>query len=132
MGLIFVLSTQPHVPGPPQPLLDLILKKGGHFLGYGVLATLYARALRAGWAVRGVGKQVDQGSPAYSGNTPSAGVWFLAWLMAVLYAVSDEFHQSFVPGRDARFADVMIDASGAGVFLLGLARSRSVRDHLGF
>ena len=33
---------------------------------------------------------------------------WLAWVLAVLYAVSDEFHQSFVPGRFASIRDVLI------------------------
>lgn len=35
-----------------------------------------------------------------------------AALFCVLYAVSDEIHQSFVPGRACRFTDVLIDSSG--------------------
>ncbi len=42
----------------------------------------------------------------------------LAWLMAIVYAVTDEFHQSFVPGRTPRVTDVLIDAAGAA---LGIA-----------
>ena len=38
-------------------------------------------------------------------------------LAAFLYACSDEFHQSFVPGRGPAFKDVMIDSTGA---LVGL------------
>jgi len=33
---------------------------------------------------------------------------WIAWLMAVLYAVTDEFHQSFVPGRHPAILDVII------------------------
>lgn len=39
----------------------------------------------------------------------SAGVVIFCFL----YAVSDEFHQSFVPGRSCEFRDMMIDTSGA-------------------
>lgn len=35
-----------------------------------------------------------------------------ALLVSLLYAVSDEFHQSFVSGRTASFRDVLIDACG--------------------
>lgn len=34
-------------------------------------------------------------------------------LFCFLYAVSDEIHQSFVPGRSCEFRDMMIDTSGA-------------------
>jgi VanZ family protein len=33
--------------------------------------------------------------------------------MCTLYAISDEYHQSFVAGRQARILDVCIDSSGA-------------------
>lgn len=42
----------------------------------------------------------------------------LALFMAIAYALSDEWHQSFVPGRSATLSDVMVDASGALIGLL--------------
>jgi VanZ family protein len=36
-------------------------------------------------------------------------------LIAILYAATDEFHQSFTPGRTPRVTDVMIDAAGAAM-----------------
>lgn len=36
----------------------------------------------------------------------------LAFLMGVLYAVTDEIHQYFIPGRAMRVLDVMIDSTG--------------------
>ena len=36
----------------------------------------------------------------------------LAWLVGTLYAVSDEIHQSFVPGRAMLLMDVLIDSIG--------------------
>lgn len=38
---------------------------------------------------------------------------FFAWAAALLYAVSDELHQFFVPGRGPGALDVLIDAAGA-------------------
>lgn len=54
----------------------------------------------------------------------------LALLMAIAYAFSDEWHQSFVPGRSATFSDVLVDTSGAliGLLLIWLgSRGRSAR-----
>ena len=56
--------------------------------------------------------------------------WKLAWaaytlLIAVAYAGLDEWHQSFVPVREARFRDVLIDFTGAllaQVFVWGHAK----------
>ena len=48
----------------------------------------------------------------------SKKIW-LAWLLAVTYALSDEFHQSFVPGRNPSILDVFIfDGLGAAIGLL--------------
>jgi len=47
------------------------------------------------------------------------GWW--AWLLAVLYAASDEFHQSFTPGRHPSFVDIFLfDGGGAALALSAL------------
>lgn len=101
MGLIFYLSSRPDLPHAPEPLLDLILKKAAHAFVYAVLAVLWRRAL---------GRQ--------------AGGAVAPWLIAVLYAATDEVHQTFVPGRNGRVADVVIDGMGAALGLLFMARLR--------
>ena len=104
MGLIFLLSSRSTLPGPDNPLWDILLKKAGHFVVYGVLAWLYARALH-------------RDAPLLTAKS----LW-AAWGMAVLYAITDEVHQGFVPGRHPRFTDWLIDAGGAATTLL-LARA---------
>ena len=49
-------------------------------------------------------------------GTPAAPL--AAWGFSFLYACSDELHQYFVPGRSARFTDVLVDSAG---FTLGVA-----------
>ena len=46
-----------------------------------------------------------------------------AWIMATLYAVLDEWHQTFVSGRSGQLRDICIDSAGAltGVFLAAAA-----------
>ncbi|MCP4425990.1 MAG: VanZ family protein, partial [Chloroflexi bacterium] len=44
--------------------------------------------------------------------------YLYAFIITVLYAVSDEFHQTFVPGRGGRLPDVLIDALGGLTALL--------------
>ena len=41
-----------------------------------------------------------------------------SFLFSVLYASSDEFHQTFVVGRDGNIVDVLIDSSGTLVGIL--------------
>lgn len=48
----------------------------------------------------------------------SQSIFLMAFLVAVLYAASDEFHQYFVPGRACRLTDVGFDSAGAAVGVL--------------
>ena len=90
--LIFVLSSFPYLPSPPGQYSD----KWEHMAMYGLLSTLIVRALAGG---RWIGVR--------------AAVFVGAVVLATLYGVSDEWHQSFVPGRTADAYDVMADAAGA-------------------
>jgi VanZ family protein len=95
MGVIFALSAQPALPKAPGPWLDWLFKKSAHFTAYALLALLVWRAVE--WRPR---------------------AWAWAWLLTVLYAVSDEWHQSFVSNRHPQATDVLIDACGAATALL--------------
>lgn len=97
MVIIFVLSSQSEIPSPDNLTLDRILKKGAHALGYGLLAVSYGRAL--------LGSGVRRFVP-------------LALLLTLLYALSDEWHQTFVPGRNGTPLDVLLDFAGGVVGLL--------------
>ena len=95
MAVIFTFSSIPASEMPKFGLWDLLVKKGGHVLGYGLLALAY-------WYWLGWNKKR----------------WWIAFLLAVLYAISDEFHQSFVLGRLASWVDALaIDGSGAVIAL---------------
>ncbi len=98
MGLIYTFSSLPSTRIPHYGALDLLVKKGGHALGYGLLALSYAYALP------------PRLSPGYRRLT--------ALLMALLFALSDEYHQSFVAGRNSSATDVLIDGMGAAIALL--------------
>lgn len=47
---------------------------------------------------------------------------FFSWILASIYAASDEIHQLFVPGRSGQVIDVLIDSAGAfiGVLIISL------------
>ncbi|MTD43399.1 VanZ family protein [Conexibacter sp. W3-3-2] len=87
MGLIFFLSAQEDLSSG-LGTADLILRKLAHMTEYGLLFLLWLRALGRPWR-------------------PGA-----AALVTVLYAASDEWHQSFVTGRHGTPVDVLIDATG--------------------
>jgi len=99
MGVIFVASDQSQLPSVSERWLDIVIKKGGHMLGYGLLASLYIRALKP-----------------HIGS--SARLRWLSWGLAVGYALTDEYHQCFVPGRNGTIVDVGIDGVGAGISIL--------------
>lgn len=99
MGFIFFLSSQSTLPSPPDPLWNTLLKKTGHAVAYALLAWLYARAF-------------------YRTESTSVLSGRLAWGAAMLYAITDEFHQGLVPGRHPTVTDGLIDALGAGLGVL--------------
>jgi VanZ family protein len=104
MGAIFLVSAQPTLPSVPGRW-DLLLKKTTHVLAYGVLTLLYVRALR--------------GHERRASQTGDTWIHLVSAAMALLYAVSDEYHQTFVPGRHGTLADVAIDGIGViGALLL--------------
>ncbi len=98
MIVIFVASAQPASRLPDFGAFDLLVKKGGHALGYALLGLAYFYALPS------------RLSPSYRA--------VVALLMALLFSLSDEFHQSFVEGRTSSLRDVVIDGFGAGLALL--------------
>jgi VanZ family protein len=94
MGLIFALSAQPELPLPPGPWMEQVFDKLAHAGLFGVLAWLVWRAFR-------------------QHRGPSFSLLVLCVAVTVVYAISDELHQSFVPGRTPSVADLAADAAGA-------------------
>ena len=103
-ALIFAASSRPDLRVSEDDLLDLVLRKAAHVVVFGVLAVLVARAIR-GLAPR------------------DAWTLAVAWIATLAYAVSDDWHQTFVAGRAGQPSDVMIDTIGATLALLLLQRA---------
>lgn len=86
-------------------ILHTVVRKGAHFGAYFILGILMLNGLR----------QVG------SKGAKSA---ILSLCFCFLYAVTDEIHQLFIPGRSGQFTDVLIDTAGAaagiGIFSLAL------------
>jgi VanZ family protein len=95
-AVIFTFSAIPSL-GTGLGTWDLILRKLAHTTEYAVLAFLLARA-------------VGRAAPAFA--------------LGVLYAVSDEIHQTFVRGRHGSPVDVAIDSVGLLVGILAWRRWR--------
>ena len=76
--------------------LNYLIRKCAHFLAYLVLGIIVLFAMRR---IGLMGKQ---------------GIGFTL-LLCISYAITDELHQAFVPGRTPKLLDVLIDSSGASI-----------------
>ncbi len=117
-----LLSSQ-HTSGPLHRLLSLtfgsqvdedwsmlhhLIRKTGHFVGYGIFGLLCRRAWKRSrhlWLERGATPRV---APWLIVSPAAFGI-----LATVVAASADELHQHFVPGRTGALRDVLLDASGA-------------------
>jgi VanZ family protein len=122
MAVIFTLSTdfgssrntgriitivlrwfKPAVTEAELRTVQAIVRKSAHLTAYAVLAVLCWRALQ------------------HLKGRWHSWVWTEFWLITgicLLYAISDEVHQSFVPSRQGQWQDVLIDTGGAIAGLL--------------
>jgi VanZ family protein len=94
----------PRISEETLDLTHFFVRKAAHFTEYAILALLAARVFLS------------------SSQQPLRGRWFTsALLLVVLYALSDEYHQTFVPTRTGSIYDSMIDITGGLTALLILA-----------
>ena len=99
--------------------LNYLLRKSGHFVGYGILGALVFLALR--------NTNRDQLSlllPRRWG-TCLHDLWRMEWVwlgmgVAVITAALDEIHQTFLPSRSGRWQDVALDTCGAAALQVGI------------
>jgi VanZ family protein len=106
-AIIFALSAQPNLH-VTEGGLDLVLRKCAHLAVYALLAMACVRGLahhRLGQRAQLLG----------------------AGAIALAYAITDEFHQTFVPGRTGAPRDVAIDLIGIAAGLLILSRNLRLR-----
>lgn len=101
-GVLKWLGQWLHLSDNPQiniELLHVLLRKSAHFMAYLILAILVRRLV----AVDKFGLYKRQ----------TFAMVAITLTVCTLYAVSDEWHQSFVPGRGPGVVDVLIDTAGA-------------------
>lgn len=115
MAIIFALSSISGLRVSEDAQVDRPFRIVGHLGAYALLGGLLLLALAG----------LERPSPRQAG---------IAWGIAVLYGLSDEVHQAFVPDRTGQLDDLIVDAIGAGVgvgavyvtlALLGRATRRS-------
>ena len=105
-----VLWVYPNATDTGLAIVHGLVRKTSHFVEYAILALLLARAFRT------------------SLREFLRNHWFAVSLTFVaLYALSDEFHQSFVATRTASIYDCLIDTAGGLAALLVVKARRRVR-----
>ena len=108
MGWIFFLSSQANL-NSGLGLIDDIGRKFVHLGTYALLTFLIARG-------------IDPARPGRRGSTLAASA-----VLALLYAFSDEYHQSFIEGRSGSPIDVAIDGVGIGLMIVSHDRYEWLR-----
>lgn len=103
LAAIWWQSSRPGGPAPINEGFWFAVTTLGHLVEYGVLGFLLGRLLPLGAGSRS---------------------WALAWAFCVLWGVTDEVHQSFVPGREVGLWDLLVDAASAAA---GLAVNAALR-----
>jgi len=93
-GVIFFFSSLPGLESGLERWLDILLRKTAHMVEFGILACLIFCAI--------INSMKIEPFRAYS--------W--SGFLSIIYAITDEFHQSFVPARSPGITDVLIDSAG--------------------
>jgi len=94
--VIFLFSSLSSVETPFLIWWDVLIKKTAHLIEYAILAILLFRALRM----------------TYENRKSQSSLLQMSGILSSLYAVSDEIHQGFTPGRTPTVRDVIIDIIG--------------------
>lgn len=96
--------------GMPAEILSLVIRKSAHFMEYLILGILVFRAF-------------DTYEIHFSQKV------YLAILLSIGYAISDEIHQIFVPGRVGTLIDVLIDSLGSAtsIAFIYIKRKKEVK-----
>ena len=100
--MIFLGSSHSNVVLSESPSRDNLMKNLGHIIEYALLGFLIFRALSS-----------EKGD-----TLTSRYVWLWSLTGAILYGVTDEVHQMFVPTRTAYLGDILMDGVGAGMGVL--------------
>ncbi|MCA9806085.1 MAG: VanZ family protein [Cyanobacteria bacterium HKST-UBA02] len=110
MLVIFLFSHQPYSGRITEEYLgglNVPVRKLGHLTEYFVLFLLVHWAMIA---------PQNPGAEKHG----RAKFFIIPAVISVLYAISDEFHQNFVPGRSASISDVLVDATGVLIAVIAL------------
>lgn len=113
--LIYYFSSIPDLKSGFPSTFDLILRKIAHMIEYGLLVILLLRMFFNNEKIK---EDLKKGNASQQ-NMLYREIIAAGILVSLLYALSDEFHQVFVPGRSGSLWDAGIDFVGIvlGTFL---------------
>ena len=94
---VIVRFLQTFLPFFNEDTLSLLVRKSAHMTEYFILMYFMHESLQAS----AISKPL-----------------ILAFLLTVLFSATDEFHQTYVPGRNGSGIDVVIDSIGAYIYIL--------------
>jgi VanZ family protein len=113
-GLLYTVVSfvAPHIDRSFVDLLNEMMRKTGHFLGYGILSVLVF------FALRNTNRDRLRRLLQRPWGMHRRDLWRLEWsfigvMTAVGMATYDEIHQTFIPSRTGRWQDVVLDTCGA-------------------
>lgn len=95
-GVIFFFSSIPDLKIKEIGFWDFVLRKIAHITEYAILSILLVNAFFVSTV-----------------NFKKFKMYFLSFILSMIYAISDELHQYFVPGRFFSITDIFIDSVGA-------------------
>ncbi|MGL4568986.1 MAG: VanZ family protein [Fusobacteriaceae bacterium] len=99
VALLAYLPISIDIDGENMMLVSMIVRKSAHMTEYFILTLSIVRYLFS----------IEKNSP-----------YLWSGLLAFFYACSDEFHQTFIPGRAGLFTDVLVDSVGIVAGLMGV------------
>ena len=118
-GIVYYAITlfQKIVPTITFDTASFLVRKAAHFSEYLLLGFFLCKSVHYLMMLR---------NPSLIKPAGPLNICTRAWIFTTLYAISDEIHQSFVPGRSCELRDMCIDASGA---LLGVLLAYAFQHH---
>ncbi len=105
MSIIFLLSSRQRVEISDQEAINFLFFKTLHLIEYAILFSLNVRALRLSFSKERLKK-----------------VLTTAATLTIVYAFTDEIHQLYVPTREGKLTDVIIDGIGVALTWIFITR----------
>ena len=108
MGVIFFFSSRTKVAVSDEYVLNFIFFKSLHVIEYGILFFFSYRA-------------------TYNLEKNKSRAFIYAAAITILYAISDEIHQTFIPTREGTVRDVFIDMIGIAIMYMYIRKSEFMK-----